>query len=132
MHLQIDLQRRIGLRALDLPTSRTPAALDRELLEQAVAEAFDVDAERLRVPTRGSARVALARQVAMYLGHVQFGMNLTDVGRLFSRDRTTVAHACSIVEERRDEPAFDRAVELLERITHILSWGPEPACHKPS
>lgn len=132
MHLQIDIQPRIVLRTIGRPAGRMPAARDQKLLEEAVAEAFDVDAERLRDPTRGSVRVALARQVAMYLGHVVCGMSLTDVGGLFRRDRTTVAHACCVVEERRDEPAFDRAVELLERITRILCWGSETACRKPS
>ena len=50
----------------------------------------------------------------MYLAHVALGITMRDVGGLFSRDRTTVAHACSVIEDRRDEPSFDRALELLE------------------
>lgn len=64
--------------------------------------------------TRGQPHVALARQVGMYLAHVSFELSLTEVGMLFTRDRTTVAHACSVVEDRRDDPRFDRTIDLLE------------------
>ena len=59
-------------------------------IESAVAAVFEVGIEELRAPTRGSARAAFARQVAMYLAHVGCGVSLTEVGRLFERDRTTV------------------------------------------
>lgn len=86
----------------------------RPLVEDIVADVFGVETIELRMATRGKARAALARQVAMYLAHVGYGLSLTEVGELFERDRTTVAHACSIVERRRDDRAFDAAVVLLE------------------
>jgi Bacterial dnaA protein helix-turn-helix len=85
-----------------------------DVIEQAVTRVFGVDQGDLRRVTRGRARVALARQVAMYLAHVACGLSLTETGRLFGRDRTTVAHACCVVEDRRDDPVFDRALDLLE------------------
>ncbi len=63
--------------------------------------------------TRGVRDIAEARQVAMYLAHVCCRMSLTEVGTMFGRDRTTVAHACLKVECRRDEPNFDRALDVL-------------------
>ena len=42
-------------------------------IESAVAAVFEVGIEELRAPTRGSARAAFARQVAMYLAHVGCG-----------------------------------------------------------
>lgn len=87
----------------------------------AVAQVFGVDAAALDTETRGRAEVALARQVAMYLAHVACGMSLTDVGRMFSRDRTTVAHACAVIEDRRDDKVFDRAIELLEMVVSALA-----------
>jgi hypothetical protein len=33
---------------------------------------------------------------------------------LFERDRTTVAHACALVEDRRDDPALDAQLGYLE------------------
>ncbi|MEQ8823668.1 MAG: hypothetical protein RIC14_04770 [Filomicrobium sp.] len=41
---------------------------------------------------------------------------MTEVGRIFERDRTTVSHACALIEDRRDEPIFDQLLEMLERI----------------
>jgi len=98
------------------------------LLEETVPRVFDVEWDRMRLPRRGHARVALARQVAMYLAHVECGLSLTQAGELFDRDRTTAAHACGVVEERRENPRFDHAVELLERIVTVLIWPGEAAC----
>jgi chromosomal replication initiation ATPase DnaA len=63
---------------------------------------------------RSRQRIAFARQTGMYLAHVAGGLPFAEVGRLFARDRTTVAHACSVVEDRRDDPVFDRALAVLE------------------
>ena len=91
----------------------------RRIIEQAVAPAFHVVPCELWTETRGSPTTAFARQVAMYLAHVACGLTLTEVGRLFARDRTTVAHACGLVEDRREEPPFDRALELLEGVMRL-------------
>lgn len=92
----------------------------RQAIEPAVAAVFEVDIAELRAPTRGSARTAFARQVAMYLAHVVCGVSLTDVGILFARDRTTVAHACGVVEDKRDDPDLDCRLEHLERAVASL------------
>jgi hypothetical protein len=92
----------------------------RGLIEAAVGDVFGVPRDRLGTPSRGKAPVALARQTAMYLAHVSCGLTLTDVGRVFARDRTTVAHACAVIEDRRDDPPFDRALELLEWVVPTL------------
>jgi chromosomal replication initiation ATPase DnaA len=81
---------------------------------------FEVGVEDLRGRTRGPARTAFARQVAMYLAHVGCGVSLTEVGVLFERDRTTVAHACGLVEDRRDDPDFDYRLDHLERAVSSL------------
>ncbi|MDO9383450.1 MAG: helix-turn-helix domain-containing protein [Hyphomicrobiaceae bacterium] len=86
-----------------------------------VAQVFAVPAADLMRTTRGRAGVALARQIAMYLAHVVGGQTLTDIGHHFRRDRTTVAHACRLVESRRDDPSFDRVVELLEWIIPVFA-----------
>jgi hypothetical protein len=96
----------------------------REAIEQVVAQVFGVGREDLRRLSRGRARVALARQVAMYLAHVVCGLTLTDTGKLFGRDRTTVAHACCVIEDRRDDPLFDRALDLLEWTVPALTARP--------
>jgi hypothetical protein len=83
-------------------------------VETLVSTATGIGVVDLRSSHRGRAAVAFARQVAMYLAHVQFGLSLSQVGRLFRRDRTTVAHACAQVEDRRDDPRFDGVLVCLE------------------
>jgi len=63
---------------------------------------------------RGEADVAQARQIAMYLMHVSYGRHYAEVGRFFGRDRTTVSHACALVEELREDTAIDRQLDALE------------------
>lgn len=66
--------------------------------------------------SRCRAGAARARQVAMYLSHVALGQSLTSVGHAFHRDRTTVSHACGLVEDMRDDPAFDAEMDRLEQL----------------
>jgi chromosomal replication initiation ATPase DnaA len=73
-------------------------------------------------------RVARARQIAIYLAHVGFGLNYTHLGEAFGRDRTTIRHACGRIEDARDEIRFDRALDFLEnalrlQAARILSAG---------
>ena len=84
------------------------------LMEAAVAAAFAVPADQLRASSRRTAGVAFARQSAMYLAHVALGLSLRAVGSIFHRHHTTVAHACLLVELRRDDPAIDRLLDMLE------------------
>lgn len=90
------------------------------LMEAAVAQLYDVSLDELRASTRRKARVAFARQVAMYLSHVVYGMSLAAVGRHFGRDRTTAAHACRRIEDRRDDRDFDLLLERVERAVRAL------------
>jgi hypothetical protein len=82
-------------------------------LEAVVARAFHLPAAELSAPTR-RADVALARQVAIYVAHVGLAETLTTAGRRFGRDRSTAAHACRRVEDRRDDPGFDGLVAAIE------------------
>lgn len=101
-----------------------PPQIFRPILEQAVARVFLIEGRELWLDTRGHPRVALARQAAMYLTHVVCGLNLTGVGAIFARDRTTVAHACWVIEDLREDPTFDRALDLLESVLRLLSRSP--------
>ena len=101
--------------------ARIPDQFVREMLEQAVSGVFKVGSADLWSGTRGRPRVAFARQVAMYLAHVAWGLTLTEVGHVFARDRTTVAHACGLIEDMRDDPVLDRSLELLEGVLRTLS-----------
>jgi chromosomal replication initiation ATPase DnaA len=78
--------------------------------------------------SRGTQRVARARQIAIYLAHVGFGLNYTRLGEAFGRDRTTIRHACFRIEDARDELNFDRALDFLEgalraHADHLITAG---------
>ncbi len=79
-----------------------------------VARDFGLDMAALFAPTRGAPRTAFARQVAMYLAHTGFELSLRTIGRVFERDRTTVSHACHVVEDGRDDIWLDCRLEALE------------------
>lgn len=65
--------------------------------------------------------------MAMYLAHVAFGLSFTRVGICFGRDRTTVRHACALIEDRRDDPGYDLALSALEAGLLALSGRLIPA-----
>jgi chromosomal replication initiation ATPase DnaA len=108
------------------PANLAPTLTDRHrhlrrIIEHIVAPAFAVRCAALWAKTRGNPAEAFARQVAMYLAHVGFGLSLKEVARLFARDRSTVAHACALVEDRREAAPFDRALDLLEGALRLIS-----------
>lgn len=69
------------------------------------------------------------RQIAMYVCHVALQIPQSDVGAAFGKDRSTVGYACSVVEDRRDNRAFDDFVSALERITREAFVGAEGGFH---
>lgn len=76
--------------------------------------ALGISFDEISASTRRSAEAAFARQVAMYLCHVGVGLSLSRVAHAFGRDRSTIAHACRIIEDRRDVPQFDAWIGALE------------------
>lgn len=110
------------------PVARTRRDRERAaqvaLMQETVALAWNVPITEIRSPTRRKAAVAQARQVAMYLTHVIYGFSLSAVGRHFGRDRTTAAHACRLVEDRRDDKNFDMLLDRLEQALRSANTGP--------
>jgi len=86
-----------------------------DFVQAMVASAFDVRPAAIRGRCRGDAPTAFARQVAIYLSCTRLGLSYSAAGRLFGRDRTTATHACSVVEERREEAKVDTVLDCLER-----------------
>ena len=84
-----------------------------------VAERRGVALADLLRTTRSEAHIAAARQLAMYLVNVKLGRTMTEIGVLFGRDRTTVSHACRVIEDQRDG-AFDHDIEKLEEAIDAL------------
>lgn len=90
------------------------------LIQSIVSSVYAVELQALLAPSRGLSRVAHARQVGMYLSHVVCRIGLTEIGRAYGRDRTTVRYACGAVEDRRDDPDFDLTIELIAGIFRHL------------
>ena len=76
---------------------------------------YGVEGTELRSPKRCRRDVALARQIGMYVAHTGFGIAIKYVAAGFSRDRTTVMHACHVVEDLRDAADYDAMVATFER-----------------
>lgn len=86
-----------------------------QFLAQIAARHFSVRLAEVCTKNRGRAPVALARQAAIYVAHVVLRMTYAGAGAAFGRDRTTAAHACRCIEDRRDDAAFDRLMARIER-----------------
>ncbi len=110
---------------------RQDAACMTHFVETLVESAFGVAPSALHAPARGAAEVAFARQVAIYLSRVRLGLSYAAAGRFFGRDRTTAAHACHVIEERREESSLDSLIDCLERAIDVrreadVAWDDHP------
>ncbi len=103
-----------GIEALNI-ADRPPSPHLVEMTRAAVAQVFDVELEEMRTKSRYP-RAALARQIAMYLGHVVLGMTVTQIASVFDRERSTVFHAVRHVEDLRDDPELDHTLHYLESL----------------
>jgi len=102
---------------------RRPAANDVErdcaIVQAVVAITFQCRPGPATPPTPARA-AAFARQIAIYIAHVGFGLSMADIGKAFGRDRTTVVHACHLIEDRRDDSRFDVLLDHLEQAAGAL------------
>ncbi len=113
------MPRRRGRPRKPRPGSLATAAELRARLGPRLAEAVAANWQGcslrdLRAETRCSAPIAEARQLGMYLVHTLFRLSMTRTGAVFGRDRTTVRHACRLMEDRRDRPQIDQSLMLIE------------------
>ncbi len=80
-----------------------------------VAAQFGLAAADLQGKSRKQA-VARARAMAMYLARRLTSATITDIGRHFGRDHTTVIHACRVSQERiRTDAAVRQVADTLTR-----------------
>lgn len=90
--------------------------------EHCAQSVFQLPEHSMRKRDR-SATVSRARQIAMYLLHTLYGLSFTVIGAHFSRSRKTVAHACAVIENLRDDPAMDYVLRTLESVLGRLRIG---------
>jgi len=77
---------------------------------------FGIPGRDIRSRNRENRTVAQTRHMAMYVAHVVLGLTMREVGLGFGRDRTSVVYACHLVEDMRDDVAFDQLVAMAERV----------------
>jgi chromosomal replication initiation ATPase DnaA len=80
------------------------------------AALFSVSSKEMRKTGRTTSEVSRVRQIAMYVTHVVLGLSMVEVGKGFQRDRTTVLHACHLIEDMRDDGDFDKIIGMTERV----------------
>ncbi|HVP85978.1 MAG TPA: helix-turn-helix domain-containing protein [Rhizomicrobium sp.] len=83
------------------------------LAESVAAGVYGVPMDEMRSRTRGG-EAEKARQLAAYLARVVFEVGFSHLAKVTGRSRAALWHACKCVEQRREEPQFDTAVESLE------------------
>ncbi len=92
-----------------------------QFVNQMVASAFELPAERLLRCDRGNARATRARQISIYLMHTALSFSLSTISRIYNKDRTTIGYACRVIEDLRDSASFDdRISELEETVATVL------------
>ncbi len=86
-----------------------------------VSREFEVRKSDLKAPSRSSQNIAFARQAAMFLEWKcdPLHPSLSEVGRRFKRDRTTVRHAIAVMNMHREarEDFDDLMVRLENELT---------------
>ena len=87
---------------------------------QLTAELLAFTAERAHKRRDTRRQRCHVRQIAMYVCHVQLRIPQPDVAFAFGRDRTTVRHACAMVEDRRDAKGYDEFVSAVERLAVLV------------
>ncbi len=85
-----------------------------ELIQKKAAEFFRID-PAMMTAKRKTAKIALARQVAMYLARSLTDNSLKAIGHAFGgRDHSTVIHACDLVSKKlANEPGFREKIDKL-------------------
>jgi chromosomal replication initiator protein len=87
-----------------------------KLIQKKTAEFFQVDSSSMTARKK-TARIAFARQVAMYLVRQHTSFSLKSIGEAFGgRDHSTVIHACEIIEAKIKDNS-----DLKEKIDDLSS-----------
>jgi len=91
-----------------------------ETIQKKTADHFRIEPEMMTAKKK-TAKVALARQVAMYLARALTDNSLKMIGAAFGgRDHSTVIHACDLVSKRMAADAGFR--DKIDRLSATLLY----------
>ena len=101
----------------DFIASSAARTLDMSSIMKATADYFNTSIEAIKSKKRTNS-IVVPRQVAMYLCRNLTQKPVTDIGRAFGRDHSTVLHGCERVKDMLEvEPDIKRGVqEIQERL----------------
>nr|MBN2276515.1 chromosomal replication initiator protein DnaA [candidate division Zixibacteria bacterium] len=105
-----------AVRVLGKEIVRPKNELSIKQIQKKTAEFFQIEPEMMTAKKK-TARIALARQVAMYMTRRLTGFSLKSIGEAFGgRDHSTVIHACDLIE-KKIESDFD----FREKVNNLSS-----------
>lgn len=111
------------------PRSRARAVAMCDGVIDLMSALFTTCGRQLRASGRSSRAVARVRQIGMYVAHVTLGLRMVEIAAGFGRDKSTVVHACHLIEDLRDDDEFNVVVAKAEEITRI-AFSVSSACER--
>lgn len=102
------------------PPGAMPLVQACRIVRHVVAELVMMTNDRVTMRRDRRRMMCHIRQIAMYVCHVSLSIPLSEIGDAFGRDRTTVSHACHVVEDRRDDTGYDELVSTVERLVSAI------------
>ena len=84
-----------------------------DMIIKEVSNFYNISAEKLSSHSR-SRDMVLPRQVAMYMMRSLLGYSLPEIGKIFSRDHTTVLHSINKIEDYlKTSSEMDNTIKTL-------------------
>ena len=76
-------------------------------------------------PGKGNGLVAWARALAAYIAHCEFEIEQAEISRLARLSEVTIRKGVEDVEDRREDPALEAAIEVMS--DDVRRWWITPA-----
>lgn len=90
-----------------------------EFIIDIVAEHFELSVAEILSPKRDK-KIAVPRQIAIYLSRKYTNLSTTDIAKKFERDHTTVIHAISTIEKKlKEDVDIVNKVDILTKKLNI-------------
>ncbi len=98
----------------------TPKSLNALLISELVGSQFKISIQEMQSKSRKK-KFSFPRQVAMYLSRKHTEETLTDIGRVFNRDHSTVMHSIKVIAglNRRDNSVSAQIDLLSDKVSKL-------------